>query len=66
MVYTLKNDNNYVSNYSKSYIEEKEKYNEDFAESISFYFINKRSFKKEYPHRNEYIEKLLKMKDEDD
>lgn len=62
----VKNDNNFVSNYSKSYIDEKEKYNEDFAESVSFYFINKRSFKKEYPYRFEYIEKLLKMKNEDD
>lgn len=60
----VNNDNNFVSNYSKSYIEEKEKYNEDFAESVSFYFINKRTFKKEYPYRFKYIENLLKMKDD--
>lgn len=63
---SVENDHNFVSNYSKKHIEEKQKYNEDFAESVSFFFINKRSFKKEYPFRYEYIENLLKIKKNDE
>ena len=61
----VKNDNNYVSTYSKSYIEEKGKYNEDFADSVAFFFMNERSFKKKYPCTFEYINKL-KEKDEEE
>lgn len=57
----VKKDKNFVSTYSKSYIEEKNKYNEDFADSFAFYFINKNSFKKKYPYRYEYISKLVKI-----
>ena len=52
-------DNNYVSNYSKSYIIEKNKYSEDFADSVAFFFISERSFKNKYPHRFGYISELL-------
>lgn len=55
-------DNNYVSKYSQAYIAEKEKYSEDFADSIAFLFINQRSFKKKFPNRFDYINNLLKQK----
>ena len=61
----VKADNNFVSNYSKEYIEEKGKYNEDFADSLSFYFMNQGSFKKKYPQRFVYINSLLKLKIEE-
>jgi len=54
-------DHNYVSSYSKSYIQEKNSYNEDFADSIAFFLINKKSFKKKYPNRYEYINTLIKF-----
>jgi len=57
-----KADKNFVSNYAKEHMEEKESYSEDFAESVSFYFINQRSFKKKYPQRFAYINNLLKLK----
>ena len=34
-------------------------YSEDFAESVSFYLMNIKSFTKKYPARAEYIENLL-------
>lgn len=34
-------------------------YSEDFAESVSFYFINEKTFAKKYPARTEYIENLI-------
>lgn len=52
-------DKNFVSNYSKTYILEKNKYSEDFADSLAFFFINQRSFKKKYPNRYEYINYLI-------
>lgn len=61
----VKADNNFVSNYSKEYIEEKGKYNEDFADSVAFYLMNQRSFKKKYPQRFVYINSLLKLKIEE-
>lgn len=60
-----KADNNFVSNYSKEHISNKESYSEDFAESVSFYFINKKSFKKKYFHRFTYIDNLLKLQTEE-
>ena len=41
-------------------------YSEDFAESVSFFLINKKSFTKKYPARAEYIENLLVKYTEDD
>lgn len=52
-------DNNFVSNYSKAFIIEKRNYSEDFADSISFYLMDKVSFKKNHPNRATYIETLL-------
>lgn len=57
-------DKNYVSNYSKSYIKDKGAYNEDFADSVAFFFINNKSFKKKYPYRFEYINSLAKLREE--
>lgn len=34
-------------------------YSEDFAESVSFYLINTKSFEKKYPARADYIKELL-------
>lgn len=59
-------DNNFVSNYSKTYIIDKNKYNEDFADSVAFFFMNQRSFRKKYPYRFEYINNLVKLKIEKD
>lgn len=64
--YFVNEDNNYVSSYSKKYITEKNKYNEDFADSVAFFFMNQRSFKKKYPHRFEYINNLIKIKIENE
>lgn len=61
----VQEDNNFVSTYSKSYIEGKESYNEDFAECVSFFFINKHNFKKKYPNRYEYINTLTNIKFEE-
>lgn len=58
-------DNNFVSNYSKEYIKKNNSYSEDFAESVSFYFINKKSFKKKYSERFTYIDSLLNLKTEE-
>lgn len=58
-------DNNFVSTYSKAYIEGEKVYSEDFAESVSFFFINKRNFKKKYPNRYEYISTLTDIKFEE-
>lgn len=60
----VKADKNFVSTYAKEIIEQTERYNEDFAESISFYFINQRSFKKKYPQRFQYIDSLIRLKTE--
>ena len=54
-----KEDKNFVSTCSKEFIELKERYSEDFAESVSFYFINKKSFEIKYPARADYIKRLL-------
>ena len=59
-----KNDKNFVSNYSKRHIKQKENYSEDFAESVAFYFISKNSFKKNYPNRFNYITDLMQLKNE--
>lgn len=47
-------DGNYVTKYSKTSA------SEDFAESVSFYFIDTADFEKNYPARAEYIEGLLR------
>ena len=55
----VKLDNNYISNYSKEYIIEKNTYSEDFADSVAQYLINKEKFILKYPNRATYILKLL-------
>lgn len=52
-------DKKFPSNYAKENVANGD-YSEDFAESISFYLINKMSFSKKYPARTEYIKKILK------
>ena len=52
-------DNNYISNYSKEYIIEKNNYSEDFADSVAQYLINKEKFILKYPNRAKYIIQLL-------
>lgn len=54
----VKKDKTFPSNYAKKCVKENN-YSEDFAESISFYFINIKSFSKKYPARAEYIKNLL-------
>lgn len=47
-------DGNYVTKYSKTSA------SEDFAESVSFYFMDAEDFEKNHPSRAEYIEGLLR------
>lgn len=54
----VKLDKRFPSNYAKKNVEAGN-YSEDFAESISFYIINKTSFSKKYPARAKYIENLI-------
>lgn len=51
----VKQDNNYVSKYSKDYIINKQNYSEDFADSIAQYLINRDKFIAKYSNRAEYI-----------
>lgn len=51
-------DKKFPSKYAKEYVLDGN-YSEDFAESISFYFINSKSFSKKYPARAEYIKNIL-------
>lgn len=51
-------DTKFPSKYAKSNVDIGN-YSEDFAESVSFYLINKKSFAKKYPARNEFIEELF-------
>jgi len=54
-------DNNYVSTYSKEFIDSNDgKLSEDFADAVAFYFIDKSKFKEKYPNRTKYIEYLIK------
>lgn len=55
---TIKNDKKFPSNYAKENVKN-ENYSEDFAESVSFYLINSKSFTKKYPARANYIKNIL-------
>ena len=57
----VEKDGNYIDEYSKKYILEKNRYSEDFAESVAMYLINKENFEEKYKNRSEYIEKVLKI-----
>lgn len=54
----VKDDKLFPSKYAKVNVEA-QNYSEDFAESVSFYLINKKSFEKKYPARAKYIEELF-------
>ena len=54
----VKMDKRYPSNYARRNVEAGD-YSEDFAESISFYFINKDSFTRKYNSRAQYIGNLV-------
>ncbi len=54
----VKTDRRYPSNYARRNVEAGD-YSEDFAESVSFYFINSNSFAKKYSSRARYIENLV-------
>lgn len=54
----VKKDKKFPSKYAKEYVIEGN-YSEDFAESVSFYFINTKSFSKKFPARTEYIKSIL-------
>ena len=54
-----KKDKFYVSEYTKRYLIEKRSYSEDFAESVAQYIYNTRLFKKKFPNRGRYLERLF-------
>lgn len=54
----VNSDKRFPSNYAKRNVEAGN-YSEDFAESVSFYFINENSFENKYPARTEYIKGLI-------
>ena len=54
-------DNSFISSYAKNFANDHSgKLSEDFADSVAFYFINQKSFRKAYENRALYIEELLK------
>ena len=55
----VKEDNNYISSYSKKYIIEKNNYSGDFADSVAKYLINNKKLSEKYSNRQEYIEQIL-------
>ena len=55
----VKEDNNYISSYSKKCIIEKNNYSEDFADSVAKYLINNKKLSEKYSNRQEYIEQIL-------
>lgn len=55
----VKEDNNYISSYSKKYIIEKNNYSEDFADSVAKYLISNKKLSEKYSNRQEYIEQIL-------
>ncbi len=55
----VRKDNNYISNYSKKYIIEKNNYSEDFADSVTKYLISDKKLSEKYSNRQAYIEQML-------
>ena len=55
----VRKDNNYISDYSKKYIIEKNNYSEDFADSVAKYLISNKKLSEKYSNRQEYIEQML-------
>ena len=62
----VKEDNNYITEYSKNYILNKEKYSEDFADAVSKYLLNKDKFTRKYENRAKYIEDLIKSQNKEE
>lgn len=58
-------DKRFPSKYSKSSVKAND-YSEDFAESVSFYFINEKSFTKKYPSRAAYIKNIVELVSNDE
>lgn len=56
---SVKNDKNYITEYSKKYIIEKDRYSEDFADAVAEYILNKDEFGSKYANRAKYIENLI-------
>lgn len=60
----VKKDNNYITEYSREYIVNKQRYSEDFADAVAEYLLNKDKFTKKYENRAKYIEDLIKSQKE--
>lgn len=58
-------DKSFPSKYSKNSVKAND-YSEDFAESVSFYFINEKSFTKKYPARATYIKNIIELVSNDE
>lgn len=52
-------DDNYVSNYSRKAIVKNDDYSEDFAESVAFYMIDSEDFEINHPARAEFISSII-------
>lgn len=52
-------DDNYVSNYSRKAIIKNDDYSEDFAESVAFYMIDSEDFEISHPARAEFISSII-------
>lgn len=52
-------DDNYVSNYSRKAIVRNDDYSEDFAESVAFYMIDSEDFEINHPARAEFISSII-------
>ena len=55
----VKNDKNYLSNYSKKKIKENNNYSEDFADAFSMYFRENDVLKRKHKNRYEYLKNLI-------
>ena len=60
----VKKDNNYITEYSKEYVVNKQRYSEDFADAVAEYILNKDKFAKKHENRAKYIEDLIKNQKE--
>ena len=52
-------DDNYVSTYSRKAIIKNDDYSEDFAESVAFYMIDSEDFEMNHPARAEFISSII-------
>lgn len=56
----VNSEKNFPSKYAKLNVQEGN-YSEDFAESVSFFFINEKNFTKKFPARSSYIKEILEF-----